>query len=60
LAARINITNIADEVSRLIKKYDERDPEKLAQAMKIMVDYMPMGLHEGCCKGFFETIPSFV
>jgi Zn-dependent peptidase ImmA (M78 family) len=53
LAAKINITNIADEVSRLIKKYDERDPARLAQSMKIMVDYMPMGLHEGCCKGFF-------
>lgn len=44
---------IADEVRRIKKKYDEDDPFRLAEAMKIIVSYEPMGLYEGCCKGFF-------
>ena len=36
-----------------MKKYDETDPFKLADAMGILVSYRPMGLGEGCCKGFF-------
>lgn len=35
------------------EKYDETDPERLAEQMKILVSREPMGLFEGCCKGFF-------
>ena len=44
---------IADAAEKLKKKYDETDPWKLASAMNIQVSLVPMGLFEGCCKGFF-------
>ena len=44
---------IADAAQRLKTKYDENDPWKLAAAMNIQVALVPMGLFEGCCKGFF-------
>ena len=53
LSAKINISIIADEVKRVIKKYDEADPFRLARAMNILVSFEPMGLYDGCCKGFF-------
>ena len=49
----INISYIADEVKRVMRKYDETDPFRLARAMKIIVSYESLGLYEGCCKGFF-------
>ena len=36
-----------------MKKYDETDPFRLANAMGILVRYQSMGLDPGCCKGFF-------
>lgn len=53
LLSAINISYIADEVKRVMRKYDETDPFRLAKAMKIIVSYEPLGLYEGCCKGFF-------
>ena len=53
LLSAINISYIADEVRRVMGKYDETDPFRLARAMKIIVSYEPLGLYDGCCKGFF-------
>jgi len=53
LYAKTNIRTISREVQRLIRKYREKDPLKLAKAMGIIVSFEPMGLYEGCCKGFF-------
>ena len=49
----MTIEQISDAAKRLKKKYDETDPERLAEQMKILVSREPMGLFEGCCKGFF-------
>lgn len=49
----MTIEQISDAAKRLKKKYDENDPERLAEQMKILVSREPMGLFEGCCKGFF-------
>ena len=49
----MTIETIADAAQKLKKKYDETDPWKLASAMNIQVALVPMGLFEGCCKGFF-------
>lgn len=49
----MTIEIIADAAQKLKKKYDETDPWKLASAMNIQVSLVPMGLFEGCCKGFF-------
>lgn len=49
----MTIEMIADAAQKLKKKYDETDPRKLASAMNIHVSLVPMGLFEGCCKGFF-------
>ena len=49
----MTIEQISDIAKQLKKKYDETDPEKLAGQMKILVSREPMGLFEGCCKGFF-------
>lgn len=49
----MTIEMIADAAQKLKKKYDEADPWKLASAMNIHVSLVPMGLFEGCCKGFF-------
>lgn len=53
MSAKINISTIADEVRRVTRKYDETDPVRLAKAMRIIVSYEPMGIYDGCCKGFF-------
>ena len=53
MSARINVETIANEVRRLKRKYGETDPCRLAEEMKLIVRYEPMGLYEGCCKGFF-------
>jgi len=45
--------SISREVARLKRKYDESDPFKMCSAMGIIVLYVPMGLYEGACKGFF-------
>ncbi len=44
---------IADEANRLKTKYHEDDPGKLAAAMKIRIGYEPLGLYDGCIKGFY-------
>ena len=49
----MTIEQISDAAKQLKKKYDETDPERLAEQMKILVSREPMGLFEGCCKGFF-------
>jgi len=49
----MSIENICREVSRLMHKYDEPDPWKLADAMGIIVDELPMGKTPNSCKGFF-------
>lgn len=49
----MTIEQISDAAKHLKKKNDETDPEKLAERMKILVSREPMGLFEGCCKGFF-------
>ena len=60
----MTIEQISDAAKQLKKKYDETEPERLAEQMKILVSREPMGLFEGCCKGFFlvhrrkNTLPS--
>ena len=49
----MTIETIADTVKQLQNKYDETNPFRLAKAMKITVKLRPMGIYEGCCKGFF-------
>ncbi len=49
----MTIEQISDAAKQLKKKYDETNPERLAEQMKILVSREPMGLFEGCCKGFF-------
>lgn len=53
MSEKLSIHTIVQEVSRLKKKYAESDPSQLARDMKIMVAYEPMGVYDGCCKGFF-------
>lgn len=40
-------------VKKLQNKYDETDTFRLAKTVKITVKLRPMGIYEGCCKGFF-------
>ena len=47
----MKIEYIIDQVKKTVKKYDETDPIRLADAMKIIVSYKPMGTDEGCIKG---------
>jgi Zn-dependent peptidase ImmA (M78 family) len=49
----INIEAISKEVRKIKNKYDETDPVKLCQEMKIKLIYQPMGLYTGACKGFY-------
>lgn len=44
------------EAERIRNKYGENEPYKLAEAMKVIVRYEPMGSFEGCCKGFFVSL----
>ena len=49
----MTIEYISRTVDRLIRKYHERDPFQLAEAMNIEVLRTPMGTAERDCKGFF-------
>ena len=49
----MSIEIICREVSRIMRKYDEPDPWKLAEAMGIIVQVMPLGSSDKSCKGFF-------
>lgn len=49
----MSIDYICREVSRIMRKYDESDPWKLADAMGIVVSELPMGKTPNSCKGFF-------
>ncbi len=51
----MTLETISGIARSLKKKYAESDPERLAKQMKILVAHEPMGLFEGCCKGFFLT-----
>lgn len=53
LFVKTNIRTISDEVKRIVRKYGEKEPLRLAKEMGIIVSFEPMGLYEGCCKGFF-------
>lgn len=44
---------ISDTVEKVKKKYDETDPVRLCNAMKIKLNYYPLGTKDGCCKGFY-------
>ncbi len=44
------------EVARIKNEYNETEPKKLAEAMKVIVSYEPMGTFDGCCKGFFVSL----
>ncbi len=46
-------TYLLNEVERIRRKYGESEPEKLAEAMNVLVRYEPMGTAQDCCKGFF-------
>ena len=46
---------IRDTVNKVKSKYQESDPFRLAAAMHILVQKMPMGNSPTCCKGFFMT-----
>lgn len=49
----MSIEIIYREVSRIMRKYDEPDLWKLAEAKGIIVQVMPLGRTEKSCKGFF-------
>ena len=49
----MSIGHICREVASLINKYKEKDPQKLAEALGIIVDYLPLGNGIKSCKGFF-------
>lgn len=49
----MSIDLISREVDKIKKKYDELDPVKLCQYMKISLLYHPMGTFKGACKGFY-------
>lgn len=49
----MTIEAIADAALNLVKRCAETDPERLADSLGIHVSYEPMGLYDGCCKGFF-------
>lgn len=46
---------ICHEVARVEKRYGERDPYRLCEAMGITLKYEPMGTFPDACKGFFFT-----
>jgi len=49
----LGIGYITDVVQKLVLRYGERDPKKLADAMNIRVLYESMGEYSEACKGFF-------
>lgn len=46
---------IKREANRLKMKYQTNDPFEICDAMKITVSLVPMGKHDGSCKGFYLT-----
>ncbi|SHH91532.1 protein of unknown function [Sporobacter termitidis DSM 10068] len=49
----MTIDTISGEVQRIRRKYDEADPERLAEAMGILLLSEPMGDQANACKGFY-------
>ena len=49
----MSIEFICGEVARIIKEYDEDDPYKLCQSMKILLFFEAMGNFPKACKGFY-------
>ncbi|MGI5892104.1 MAG: ImmA/IrrE family metallo-endopeptidase [Bacillota bacterium] len=49
----MTIDYICSLVAKLIKKYGETDPFRLAQAMRLTVLFEAMGKQPDACKGFF-------
>lgn len=49
----MNTQFIHQEVLRVVKKYDERDPYRICDAMGIIVKPILQGTYQGACKGFF-------
>ena len=49
---------ICDMVAEIKSKYNEGNPFRLAEAMRILLLREPMGTTPGCCKGFFMVISS--
>ncbi|PKM71869.1 MAG: hypothetical protein CVU91_11990 [Firmicutes bacterium HGW-Firmicutes-16] len=43
------------ELERIKSEYGQLEPAKLAEELKVIVRYEPMGVYDGCCKGFFIT-----
>lgn len=46
---------IKREANRLKMKYQTNNPFEICDALKITVSLVPMGKHEGSCKGFYLT-----
>lgn len=49
----MSIESICMEVARLMQKYDEKDPWKLAKLLGVIVEEEPMGMFPNACKGFY-------
>lgn len=45
--------NIAEEVERIVKKYNERNPFRLCRDMDIIMLFQSMGSGDGAIKGFY-------
>ena len=52
----IPIREIYEMTEELKKTYDEKDLKKLAAQLGILVNYFPMGQHQGSCKGFYMQV----
>jgi Zn-dependent peptidase ImmA (M78 family) len=52
-AMSLPISYICSETARLVRKYDEHDPVRLAREMGVIVTFEPMGKDDRDCKGFF-------
>ncbi|MEA4894398.1 MAG: ImmA/IrrE family metallo-endopeptidase [Oscillospiraceae bacterium] len=48
--------HVLREVERIKTEYGVIQPEKLAEELRVIVKYEPMGSYDGCCKGFFVCI----
>jgi Zn-dependent peptidase ImmA (M78 family) len=49
----MSIEYISGEVRRIMQKYDETDPVRLAKAMGVLLLNEPMGNSPDACKGFY-------
>lgn len=49
----MDMNYISREVEKIKNKFDQSDPSKLCEDMKISLLYHPMGLFENACKGFY-------